>query len=59
MVYITYIIGNMTGRERNSVFEKGESYFSKSKLDLALECYLKCIKGIEQGWYMLLVVIFY
>ena len=40
---------NEAGKDRNLTFEKAESFFSRNKLDLALECYLKCIKGIERG----------
>lgn len=35
--------------DRNSSFEKAETFFKAKKLDAALKYYLKCIKGIEQG----------
>ncbi|XP_067939123.1 uncharacterized protein [Watersipora subatra] len=39
----------ITGAERNSTFLKAESHFTEGRLDTALDYYLKCIKGIEQG----------
>ncbi|ELT94080.1 hypothetical protein CAPTEDRAFT_214052 [Capitella teleta] len=39
----------MTANDRLSVYEKGQEYMDKGKKVMALKCFLRCLKGLQQS----------